>query len=169
MVCDMLKLSLSLQVNALFSTSPALRLADPSETVVFYNLFVKGPDDIPTVANLSRHQLSHLDPDHHQLWINSIGAVKDISKLALEIVWSLSSLNSSDSSAGINTQTASKTSTASTASFLRSATFRHFDEGGETLTLHDLWRYCRNPDVAPSQAHWQTICQRKPNPDSFRK
>ena len=66
------------QVNALFSTSPALRLADPSKTIVFYNLFVKEPDDIPRVANLSRHQLSHLNPDHHQLWINSIGAVKDI-------------------------------------------------------------------------------------------
>ena len=51
------------------ANSSALPSADPSKTLVFYHLFVEHNDDIPRVSNLSRHQLSHLDPHHHQPWI----------------------------------------------------------------------------------------------------
>ena len=51
------------------ANSSALPSADPSKTLVFYHLFVEYNADIPRVSNLSRHQLSHLDPHHHQPWI----------------------------------------------------------------------------------------------------
>ena len=114
------------QVDVSFANSSALP-SGRSKTIVFYNLFVKHDHDIPRVSNLCRHQLSHLDPHHHQLWITSIGAVKDISELHLETLWSVDSMDSMP------------------------AHFRHLDEGNESLTLHELWSYCRRPEVSPSQ------------------
>ena len=74
------------------------------------------------IAKIARGQLALVDPKHYDLSINSIGAITDVSQLALD-------------------------------PFLAQRTrFVHYKEGQETLTLHDVWSYCRRHDVLPSQA-----------------
>lgn len=89
-----------------------------SKAVVFYNLFAKDAD-VPRVVKLARDQLSKIDPAHHELRINMIGAIKEISTLGLD------------------------------STVAQQATRRHYQEGNEDLTLHDLWSYCQ--DAPPSK------------------
>lgn len=94
----------------------------PPKAMVFYNLFAENMFQVPRIAKIARGQLAHVDPKHYDLSINSIGAITDVSQLALD-------------------------------PFLAQRTrFVHYKEGQETLTLHDVWSYCRRHDVLPSQA-----------------
>lgn len=83
-----------------------------SRAVVFYNLFAKAAD-VKRVVRLAQDQLSKIDPEHYELRINMIGAIKEISTLRLN------------------------------AKVAQNATRRHYKQGNEDLTLHDLWSYCQ--------------------------
>ena len=74
---------------------------------------------MPRVVKLARDQLSKIDPAHPELRINMIGAIKEISTLGLD------------------------------STVAQQATRRHYQEGNEDLTLHDLWSYCQ--DAPPSK------------------
>ena len=87
------------------------------------------------MAKLARDQLSRIDPAHHELKINMIGAIKEISTL------------------GLDSAVAEQT------------TIRHYKEGDENLTLHDLWSYCQ--DAPPSQVR-APILEIHANFDGFR-
>eukprot|EP00435_Cladocopium_sp_Y103_P037149 s2028_g9.t2 len=93
----------------------------PGKTMVFYNLFAENMAQVPRVAKIARGQLALVDPKHYDLSINSIGAITDVSQLALDPL------------------------------LAQRTRFAHYVEGQETLTLHDVWSYCRRHDVLPSQ------------------
>lgn len=94
----------------------------PPKAMVFYNLFAENMFQVPRVAKIARGQLALVDPKHYDLSINSIGAITDVSQLALDPL------------------------------LAQRTRFVHYIEGQETLTLHDVWSYCRRHDVLPSQA-----------------
>ena len=94
----------------------------PPKAMVFYNLFAENIFQVPRIAKIARGQLALVDPKHYDLSINSIGAITDVSQLALDPL------------------------------LAQRTRFVHYMEGQETLTLHDVWSYCRRHDVLPSQA-----------------
>ena len=94
----------------------------PPKAMVFYNLFTENLSQVPRVAKIAEGQLALVDPKRYDLSINSIGAITDVSQLALDPL------------------------------LAQRTRFVHYMEGQETLTLHDLWSYCRRHDVLPSQA-----------------
>ncbi|CAL1136306.1 unnamed protein product [Cladocopium goreaui] len=93
----------------------------PPKAMVFYNLFAENIFQVPRIAKIARGQLALVDPKHYDLSINSIGAITDVSQLALDPL------------------------------LAQRTRFVHYMEGQETLTLHDVWSYCRRHDVLPSQ------------------
>ena len=94
----------------------------PPKAMVFYNLFAENIFQVPRIAKIARGQLALVDPKHYDLSINSIGAITDVSQLALDPF------------------------------LAQRTRFVHYKEGQETLTPHDVWSYCRRHDVLPSQA-----------------
>ena len=94
------------------------------KAMVFYQVFANSSDDLPRVSQIAQEQLTLVDPSYYELWINAVGAIRSISDLALDPLF--------------GTRTKTK--------------FVHHPEGQETLSLHDLWSYCRSKDVHPNQA-----------------
>ena len=78
------------------------------------------------VVRLAQDQLSKIDPEHYELRINMIGAIKEISTLRLN------------------------------AKVAQNATRRHYKQGNEDLTLHDLWSYCQ---TAPPSKVWTNMTE----------
>jgi len=91
--------------------------------VIFYNLFIKTKKDIPRVRKIVHEQLNLVDhPLDKEIRINSIGALKDLSRLKL------------------SKQLAERTKL-----------IAHYDQGFEELTLHDLWSFCKHNGTDPEQ------------------
>ena len=80
----------------------------PPKAMVFYNLFTENLSQVPRVAKIAEGQLALVDPKRYDLSINSIGAITDVSQLALDPL------------------------------LAQRTRFVHYMEGQETLTLHDL-------------------------------
>jgi len=111
---DSIILRKTARVMSLRSKSNIINNSKPT-TTIFYNLYTRDASDVERVRNIAIEQLSLLLPDeHHRVYITSIGAPQDDLPSFLP-----------DSSAHITEM------------------IQHHPVGGEDLTLHQLWDYCR--------------------------
>ena len=105
------------------ATSSSLHSFSPSgKHAVFYNLYVGTHDNIWKVSEIAREQLSLVDPQRHQLYIFSIGVVKDPWTMSIDDL-----------------------------QIVKEGVFVHLPDGQESSTLQELWSYCSSNSTLSSE------------------
>jgi hypothetical protein len=99
-------------------SNPSLESSAHSSIPIFYNLFIGKKEDIPWVAKLMREQLeSNFIPGIHGPVL--VNSIGPVSNL----------------------------STLQLPPSIDARLVKHYSQGDEVLTLHDLWQYCRRNDT----------------------
>ncbi|CAJ1358288.1 unnamed protein product [Effrenium voratum] len=92
-----------------------------TKVVIFYHLWLRGPTDTSRVAAIAREQLSLVNPKRQHVLISSLGPLKNIAIADLDLP----------------------------AEVEKQAQLSSYVDGGEDVTLHRIWSFCKDAD--PSQ------------------
>ena len=92
-----------------------------TKVVIFYHLWLRGPTDTLRVAAIAREQLSLVNPKRQHVLISSLGPLKNIAIADLDLP----------------------------AEVEKQAQLSSYVDGGEDVTLHRIWSFCKDAD--PSQ------------------